>query len=113
MTTTQTHTSGPWETSGCTIYAGETMLACTYCEENRHLHTIEADDAIPDSTGIHGNGLDEAWANARLVAAAPDMLEALREMLSMFGDHEQYDEDSAQVISQTRQVLAKAEGRAA
>jgi len=52
----------------------------------------------------------EAEANARLIAAAPELLEALREMLSMFGDHEQYDEDSAQVISQTRQVVAKAEG---
>ena len=54
---------------------------------------------------------EEAKANARLIAAAPEMLEALREMLSMFGDHEQYDDDSAQVIAQTRQVIAKAEGR--
>ncbi len=54
---------------------------------------------------------EEDEANARLIAAAPELLEALREMLSMFRDHEQYDEDSAQVISQTRQVIAKAEGR--
>ena len=52
----------------------------------------------------------EAEANARLIAAAPEMLEALREMLSMFGDHEQYDDDSAQVIAQTRQVIAKVKG---
>jgi hypothetical protein len=99
------HTSGPWERSGCTIYAGEIMLACTYCEENRHLHTIEADDAIPDSTGIHGNGLDEAWANARLIAAAPELLDALKTLIEGI---EHLDIHGA---GYARQVVAKAEGR--
>jgi hypothetical protein len=78
------------------------MLACTYCEENRHLHTIEADDAIPDSTGIHGNGLDEAWSNARLIAAAPEMLEALRNLTHPMAS----DEDLQHALA----VIARAEG---
>jgi fructose-specific phosphotransferase system component IIB len=68
-----------------------------------------------DNLGVSTEVLAEnvVHEDAVIFAAAPEMLEALREMLSMFGDHEQYDEDSAQVISQTRQVIAKAEGREA
>lgn len=79
------------------------MLACTYCEENRHLHTIESDDTIPDSTGIHGNGLDEAWANARLIAAAPELLDALRRLTHPMAS----DQDLENALA----VIAKVEGR--
>jgi hypothetical protein len=102
MTTTHTHTSGPWERSGCTIYAGETMLACTYCEGNRHLHTIEEDETIPDSTGTHWNGWDEAWSNARLIAAAPELLDALRRLTHPMAS----DEDLTHALA----VIAKVEG---
>jgi hypothetical protein len=90
--TTHTHTQGPW-----------------------HLGKRGGNPAIYGKDGTEVaeilHGLTPEWrGNARLIAAAPEMLEALREMLSMFGDHEQYDEDSAQVISQTRQVIARVEG---
>jgi hypothetical protein len=101
---THTHTEGPW------MYAtGEDWDGAHVTDKHGR---IVADCQGCDIPGACGEvGTDEAKANARLIAAAPEMLEALREMLSMFGDHEQYDEDSAQVISQTRQVIAKAEGR--
>ena len=66
-------------------------------------------DEVGFSTEVLAENVEHA--DAVLFAAAPEMLDALREMLSMFGDHEQYDDDSAQVIAQTRQVIAKAEGR--
>lgn len=79
------------------------MLACTYCEDNRHLHTIEDDDSVPSSTRIRGNGLDEAWANARLIAAAPELLEALRNLTHPMAS----DDDLQHALA----VIAKAEGR--
>ena len=97
MTTTHTHTGGPWR-----VGKHDETLGIYDMAENYRLATIE------EWRGEHEG---ESEANARLIAAAPDMLDALREMLSMFGDHEQYDDDSAQVIAQTRQVIAKAEGR--
>ena len=108
-------TPGPWTASGCTVYAGEMMLGCTYCEGNRELHPVICDSELPDSTGIHGSGWDEAGANARLIAAAPDLLQALRACvkdmegllgLSDFGNPT--EEDFPLAIA--RAAIAKAEG---
>jgi hypothetical protein len=59
-----THTQGKWEASGCTIYSGGNILGTTYCEG-----------------GKHGHGWEEAWGNARLIAAAPELLEALQMLM--------------------------------
>lgn len=50
--------------------------------------------------------------NDRLIAAAPDLLAALREMLCQFADHEQYDEDGydTAAINKARAAIAKATG---
>lgn len=56
--------------------------------------------------------LKEGIANANLIASAPDMLFALQEMMAVFQENEQYDEDSAEVISIARAAIAKAEGKA-
>ncbi len=105
MTTTHTHTQGPWHVGAGN---GEGSI---FAENGRTRLEIGGTTLYPIARMGKGWNEEEDEANARLIAAAPEMLEALREMLSMFVDHEQYDEDSAQVISQTRQVLAKAEGR--
>lgn len=88
------HTNGPW-----------------HITKEKKYHTMGTLITVRDSRDgvIAGTHVNDK-ANAHLIAAAPDMLDALREMLSMFEDHEQYDDDSAQVIAQTRQVIAKAEG---
>ena len=49
---------------------------------------------------------------AHLFASAPDLLSALEEMMSVFQDHEQYDEESAEVVSIARAAIAKAKGEA-
>jgi len=45
-----------------------------------------------------------AAANARLIAAAPELVEALAAMLEQFGEH------GGPVVRQARAVLAKARG---
>ncbi len=107
MTTTHAHTKGPWHVGAGN---GEGSI---FAENGRTRLEIGGTTLYPIARMGRGWNEAEDEANARLIAAAPELLEALREMLSMFGDHEQYDEDSAQVISQTRQVIAKAEGREA
>lgn len=50
-------------------------------------------------------------ANARLIAAAPDLLSALYEMYSMFYAHEQYDDDSAAVVKLASEAINLATGQ--
>lgn len=45
---------------------------------------------------------------ARLIVAAPELLEALQEMFALFEAHEQYDDDSAAAVKLARLALTKA-----
>ena len=47
-------------------------------------------------------------ANARLIAAAPDLLAALETMLEQFADHAQYDEWDAKAVKNAKDAIAKA-----
>jgi len=47
----------------------------------------------------------EADANARLIAASPELLLALQEMYSMFYAHEQYDDESAVAVKLARAAI--------
>ena len=97
------HTQGEWEVIGCTIYSGETILAAAYCEGNRSLHNLHEKDTPPNSDGgKHGKGWEEAWSNARLIAAAPEMLEALQSLTHPMAS----DEDLQNALA----VIAKVKG---
>ena len=64
MKTTQ-HTPGPWE-----IFPSATKQEITVGNYGVHAPLVLASAVVP--------GLDyQAWANARLIAAAPELLEAL------------------------------------
>jgi hypothetical protein len=110
-----THTPGEWEASGCTIYSGETILAVTYCEGNRELHpNIHENDTPPDSDGEeHGDGWEEAWKNARLIAAAPELLAALKKALPIVDAYRKVSlGDGDLTAANIRAAIAKAEGKA-
>ena len=94
------HTPGPWHVNYTTFdnaivrfhIAGETHGSVyPVCE-----HTLEI---TPDSS--------EQLANAHLIAAAPELLEALKRAAAMMGRFPQCDE----AWKQARAAIAKAEGK--
>ena len=112
---THTHTPGQWEESGATIYCGKTIVAVAYCEGNRELHpSIDPSDKLPDADGEIGDGWEEAWSNARLIAAAPEMLEALSLLVDQYdssGDFTMGGNLTNEPFLMARAAIAKATGR--
>ena len=72
-TTTTAHTPGPWTVTGPGPYDPESRVALT----------VEQDSPTRRQVALVGNApatmtREEAEANARLIAAAPDLLKALQ-----------------------------------
>jgi hypothetical protein len=78
------HTPGPWTANGHAVFAGEKKL----CDTDLY-------------------DLEESLANARLMAAAPDLLDACRFVL----DADRGRAWMSQAIKAVVDVVAKAEGR--
>ena len=96
------HTPGPWTVDwsddGPLIYTGDLMIA-----------------SVSGSTEhIKVRGIDEQTteANASLIAAAPDLLEALERLLTHGERGNLYYErgEDAEVVNQARAAIAKAKG---
>ena len=82
-----TYTPGPWQACGCTIYAGDKRVGQTWDADYDGLPTLEME------------------ANAQLIAAAPNLLWALRKALPHIEDQDAYN--------YAREMIAKARGGAA
>ena len=93
------HTPAPW----CVMEADPTTI---YGPRREYLASFD-----PTHIGVPGSGYQERIANARLSAAAPDLLESLEGILgssaiSWFG----YEGDD--LLSQARAAIAKARSEA-
>jgi hypothetical protein len=69
------HTPGPWEVY---TWADKTEVGVSPCDMSRS----DIADCNTDCTDI---SYEEKLANARLIAAAPELLEALRELVDVQG----------------------------
>ena len=87
------HTPGPWRTFD-TAYGAV------------HIVKRASDSHMTDVVVINRERNENAAADARLIAAAPDLLAALREMMSAMDDGS--DEPT---LVDARAAIAKAEGR--
>lgn len=93
MTDTQPkHTPGPWRPNGNTIELANGMA-------------LRVATCTPIGTGYASKGREESRANARLIAAAPDMLDALRGLLA---DPYLADPINADRMAKARAAIAKA-----
>lgn len=91
------HTQGPWTTQGRTI------------------HNLLYDEPLGDRNAIASipDANPESHANARLIAVAPELLWALREIVNQMdqggqGSTQVFNRDAC--ISAARRVIAKATG---
>lgn len=98
------HTPGPWHVTeeidrfhgGETIRPGDGRTAspvAVICDFNRY----DRDD--------------ERRANAQLIAAAPEVLEALKFSVSVHKSHGLYDLSERMAVQKAETAIAKAEGR--
>lgn len=103
-----THTPGPWETKRAAT--PEAFPQFGVYAENGNGHDLA--HAVSHGTDTHTHA--ETEANARLIAAAPDLLAALRRLVDCQDEQDQtaffMRFDSA--CNNAQEAIAKAEGRA-
>lgn len=77
------HTPGPWS-----IFGEPDDAPGIEAEDVGHSVVIYGNAGDPgDGCGVHGRTSEEVWANARLIAAAPLLLEALQIMEAEKADY--------------------------
>lgn len=92
----QQHTPGPWTVRDCSNFPDQTTIQERETTQGRILAVVDTND-------------DQDTANARLIASAPDLLEALRELVAEWDDLGQNDTGG---FILARAAIANAEGRA-
>jgi hypothetical protein len=92
------YTPGPWECFGAHIYSpgekGANICSISEPRATRYVGYTELKTSSDD--------LEEAFANARLISAAPELLEAVRDLIEQAESGRQMD------LSDARLVVAKA-----
>jgi len=95
------HTPGPWQ-----LVAADDYEIHSDAVPEAFPHHCKGDD-LGRFVALIGNRADDfGRANARLIAAAPELLEALRELLDLHVAHHNSIEHAA-----ARKAISKAEGR--
>jgi hypothetical protein len=97
---------GPWDVRPEMGYAGQWGITD---KDDRQLALVDvdADDAKPSEGWVP---CDEGIANAKLMAASPEMLSVLQELVALIGDPDGATLDEA--YDKAVAVIAKAKGEA-
>jgi hypothetical protein len=94
------HVSGPWKAvRNASFWEVVTPLPGQTLDQ--------ANEYSPSLAYVWGEGEEQAEANARLIAAAPDLLEALQHLMVAHGEQLDY------AFQQAQEAIAKATGGAA
>jgi len=99
------HTPGPWLTDRNNVHTGQ-IATVHHCLNNDWV------EVWTDKWAETGLGEAEQEANARLIAAAPELLDALRSMLVQFNFNTITGivHDESAVIVKAREAISKATG---
>jgi alanine dehydrogenase len=95
------HTPGPWKLNDNTQYWKNNIFSIT--ASKRGVHSV----AVANMPARATIPVSEAWANARLMVAAPDLLEALQLADAMLSGANM---DAKIVEKKVRSAIAKATG---
>jgi hypothetical protein len=98
------HTPGPWE-----VVPGDDYMISAAAYPADFPHLCKADDTGDMLAYVGNRTADFGEANARLIAAAPDLLEALESVLGNCLD----SEGLAAAHAKARAAIAKATGESA
>lgn len=116
----KTHTPGPWTIGKQSNDEGEsvfTVFADSADGENKHLVRVASSVGWTDVNGKTHRASRPAEANARLIAAAPEMLELLKAIYKAASDGEKMSDGAGKhrmlknIQFNAAQAIAKAEGR--
>ena len=114
-----THTPGPWHTAGCAVYA-QNIKRCFGGPVREYVQPVaiseaeDSEESFDDSAWpkVRTPGFAEAEANARLIAAAPELLAALENIVGLWVDSEQ-NNGLAQIMARDAQTaIARAKATA-
>jgi len=104
------HTPGPWSYDIHGVITGGTHLATSVCVTSQHKWE-RAEGLGTWLEDQHRRELvSECRANARLIAAAPELLEALKMVVRHGSAVQHSDQLMFEVLSAARAAIAKAEG---
>jgi hypothetical protein len=104
--TKATHTPGPWEFTPDEIETKRGSHFVYRIESSRGSDFLGTFDPNED-----GGDYSEAEANARLIAAAPDLLEAVKTMVEVFRYRHGSSREIVDAVDALIVVIDKAEGR--
>lgn len=97
---TSKHTPGPWIIKENFVVAEFPGASATFVAKPLH---VRIDNGAGD--------VSKALANARLIAAAPELLEALKDLCTLAGGYGASPDDLRRALSNAEAVVKKAEGR--
>jgi hypothetical protein len=113
-----THTPAPWVLT-IKPAAHDADFTVAEIEQPRSVKYRGAVTRMQSAEHIYGIGREELIANARLISAAPDMLDALEQCAEYFdkfadADHDQdgfVPNEAMQMLTLVMNAIAKTEGR--
>lgn len=100
------HTPGPWEVLITEAWKGVPGLTSVRTSEKEKYLTI-ADKIGPTHSYRHPENL----ANAQLIAAAPELLESLKDLLAWANIQDHHSQQAVNVRNAAGAAIAKATGR--
>jgi hypothetical protein len=96
------HTQGPWRAE----FGNNSARVIAKVE-----HEVASVPTLRSTNAEEDGNRDVMVANARLVASAPELLEALRGMLAMYSSDEAGGDETLEEVREARAAIAKAEGK--